>query len=530
MSFVFEQKMGKHTYVFEATAYRDENGKPRNKRTPIGKIDPHTGLRVYKKDYLERMEVDGTPISVPVSPPTFTINNIRASVVKEFGAFYLYTQIAEKIGLASILRIIFGDRWQQIFDLACYLISTGEPLMYYENWLEKTDGYPASLSSASITRLLQIITHQEQECFFEKWSQFRQEQEYLALDITSVSSYSQLIDDIEWGYNRDGEALPQINLCLLLGENSRLPVFQTVYSGSIKDVSTLKSTLSLAFNIGKDHLTLVMDKGFFSTKNVNSMLDGPLKSHFIISLPFTLKFAQAQISGQQVSSIDNLEHTIVLGRDILRGLTKECTWSKNKYKIYTHVYYNVTKAVEARNTLYGYVTKLVELANVDPQDSKHVEEFKKYLTIQKTEATKPGYTINVRRDVIERQLRYTGWLVLISNHTSNAKEALKIYRAKDVVEKGFLRLKRQLDLHRLRIHSDISMRSKFFIGFISLILMSHLHNVMLSEDLYKTFTMSELIRELEKLKVQYIAGSRILYPITAIQKKILQAFNTDIPV
>ncbi|GHT03559.1 hypothetical protein AGMMS50276_33500 [Synergistales bacterium] len=170
------------------------------------------------------------------------------------------------------------------------------------------------------------------------------------------------------------------------------------------------------------------------------------------------------------------------------------------------------------------------MLTLNPKDEKHIAEFKKYLIIRKSAKVKSGYTINIRRDTVDKQLTNTGWLVLISNHISNAKDALKIYRAKDVVEKGFLRLKKQLDLHRLRIHSDTAMRSKIFVGFISLILMSHLHNVMLSNEPYKSFTMSELIQELAKLKVQYISGNRILYPLTATQQSILRAFDVDIPV
>ena len=34
------------------------------------------------------------------------------------------------------------------------------------------------------------------------------EQEYFALDITSTSSYSELVDDVEWGYNRGYRKLP----------------------------------------------------------------------------------------------------------------------------------------------------------------------------------------------------------------------------------------------------------------------------------------------------------------------------------
>ena len=45
------------------------------------------------------------------------------------------------------------------------------------------------------------------------------DKEYLAYDITSVSSYSELNDMTRYGYNRDGESLPQVNIAMLFGEN-----------------------------------------------------------------------------------------------------------------------------------------------------------------------------------------------------------------------------------------------------------------------------------------------------------------------
>jgi hypothetical protein len=96
--------------------------------------------------------------------------------------------------------------------------------------------------------------------------------------------YSQLFDEVEWGYNRDHEQLPQINLCLLMGARSRLPIYQTIYSGSLKDVSTLKTTLAKMDAVTSDKpLLLVMDKGFFSTKNINDLLDRSLL-RFIIAV------------------------------------------------------------------------------------------------------------------------------------------------------------------------------------------------------------------------------------------------------
>jgi transposase len=76
---------------------------------------------------------------------------------------------------------------------------------------------------------------------------------------------------------------------------------------------------------------------------------------------------------------------------------------------------------------------------------------------------------------------------------------MRIYRAKDVVGKGFLRLKRNLDLGRLRVHFQDRMLNKVFVGFIALILLSEINKVMSEKSLYRTMTMQQLIRCLSKL-------------------------------
>ena len=96
---------------------------------------------------------------------------------------------------------------------------------------------------------------------------------------------------------------------------------------------------------------------------------------------------------------------------------------------------------------------------------------------------------------------------------------------KDVVEKAFMRMKNCLDLGRLRVQHNDSMQNKVFVGFIALIIMAYIHKVMLSEDLYKSMTMKKMIKTLEKLRVQTINGTRIIYPLTKEQKVIFKAFG-----
>ena len=123
-----------------------------------------------------------------------------------------------------------------------------------------------------------------------------------------------------------------------------------------------------------------------------------------------------------------------------------------------------------------------------------------------------------------------GWMVLLSDSVDNAEEALTIYRAKDVVEKSFSRLKNTLDLNRLRVHNDERMENKLFISFIALLLISELHQRMLRGGLYKTYTMHELLLKVRKLRVARLNGKCIVQPISKEQHEIFKALGFEDPV
>lgn len=330
MSSIIRQTVGNKIYLYESTSYRNEEGKPRNKRVPIGKIDLSTNQPIYKAEYLARMVESGAQCAEAASIKSFTEDEIRQSSILEFGAQYLFRNIAQNIGLLDALQKVLPNAHQEIFMLACFLVTSGDPFLYCEEWLSKT-AHPeiASLSSQRISELLQIITPEARESFYQAWCALRAEQEYLALDITSTSSYSTGIQDVEWGYNRDNENLPQINLCMLMGETSRLPIYQVPYSGSLKDVSTLETTLSKMDAISaKKKTLLVMDKGFFSTRNVNTMLNRAEPTRFVIAMPFTSKFAQGMVDSER-KDIDCLDKTLVVGDQSLRAVTKKRAWNKD---------------------------------------------------------------------------------------------------------------------------------------------------------------------------------------------------------
>jgi len=234
MAYIAKVPVGNHVYLYECEGYR-ENGKVKSRRISIGKIDSKTGLPVYKPEYIERMETAGTPLKIRDDVPQFSMNDVKSSTIKEFGLTELLDNLAQKSGLRDCLNRSNPKHCDEIFTIAKHLAASGEPFMHCQEWLENVDisENVGNLSSQKISKILADIDSENVESFFQEWAKKRSETEYLALDITSTSSYSEQINDVEWGFNRDGENLAQVNLCMLMGEQSRLPVYQTVYQGSL---------------------------------------------------------------------------------------------------------------------------------------------------------------------------------------------------------------------------------------------------------------------------------------------------------
>jgi len=520
MAYIAEVPVGNYVYLYECIGYR-EDGKVKSKRVSIGKINPKTGKRMYKPEYIQRMKEAGKPVEEDREDISFSINDIKNSSVKEYGLTSLLDELAKTSGLRDALNKSNPKYCDEIFTLAKHLVASGDAFMHCQEWLEGVEISEdiQNLSSQKISKILADLSHNEIEGFYQQWATRRSETEYLALDITSTSSYSELIEDVEWGYNRDGENLAQVNLCMLMGETSRLPIYQISYQGSLKDVSTLETTLE-KFNaiIGDKEIRTVMDKGFYSNKNINKLFES--NTRFMIAMPFSNALAKAQVL-ELAPSIDDFSNNIVIGDDTLRAVSQNHKWGEND--IFVHSYYNPIKATISREKLYKKVSVMLDIATENPQKYESNIAFLKYLQIEKLDDD--SYEIKIRNEVLKQQNKHTGWLIVVSNHVVDAKEAIKIYRDKDVVEKGFLKIKNSLDLGRLRVHSDSAMQSKIFICFIALVLLSHIHNVMADKGLYKSYTLRQLLRTLAKLRVQVIDDTRIEFPLTKKQRDIYTAFG-----
>jgi len=514
MSYRFDQKIGKHVYVYEVESYWDKEKKQaRQKRVYVGKRNLKTNqiIPAKKKDQL--------------------------GLIKDFGDVYFVEQAIKMSGVLDAIEGAFSkDDAEIIKQLCIYKITESEPFYLYDSWIDGVQIEAAhKLSSQRISEFTSRLGSNDvgREEFFLLWSVMNTNVSSFFYDITSFSSYSKSIDLVEWGYNRDKEKLPQINFGVAMGLPSGLPIFYETYPGSIKDVSTIKNILKRIEAYGFTKIKFILDKGFFSGPNIESILEE--KCDFVIPIPFTLNIAEELI-------VETLE-TLPSPSNLLyfkEGQALFCQKKKiviKKHTVYAHIYLDEKrKAGEIENFAKAMNEVEFKFSKEKITTLKEAKIFSKEHCSGKKNIfnfSRKNNKITISRNNAEsnKVIAKMGKIILITTGQDMSEDELMyLYRKKDDIEKCFDDLKNELEDNRLGASNNDSLRGRMFISFISLIVYTFITNKMKEQDLFKKFTIKKILSELRKIKhVEMINGKKIISEITKTQRDIFDAFKITIP-
>jgi hypothetical protein len=418
LSYRGEQKIKGKIYVYEAFAHWDKGKKHSvQKRVYIGAKDEVTGEFVPNKKYYELYGCQPQSNAKP-SLPSITKTD-------DYGDVYLLQQIANVTGLSSVLEIVFPNTHKEILACAIFLVAEKSALHLCKQWSESIYEYAGlKLSSQRISALLQGMDENSRMNFYRRWASLRQDKEYLAFDLTSISSYSELIEYVEYGYNRDLEDLPQINLGMLFGENSKLPIFCRVYPGSIRDVSTLTGMIRFMETLKLCRMHYVMDRGFYSEKGIAPLLEQRIK--FCIGVPFTTSLATNAVR-ECVTIMQSPANAIEVNGQLLYAVTRLLTLQSRR--VYLHIYLDEQRRTAKRS---DFMQKLLKLEDglrsgaIKPGGNNTVM---RYLACRKS---KNGLHIRRKANAIEKDTALYGFFVILTNDSKDARYVLDVYRTKDV--------------------------------------------------------------------------------------------------
>jgi len=510
MSYIVEQKIKGRIYLYKVDSYWDKDKKQaRQKRTYIGPKD------AKKKPAIKQI-----------------ISNI---VHKNYGNVFLLNWIINKIGLGDIVKKNFPGHYAELIALTFYEIIESSPLYLFPFWLE--EHYlpnTKKMDSSAISKFCDEIGRNQQQKlkFQEQWIASLQPVDALFYDITSISSYSTNIEFIEWGYNRDQENLAQLNMGVVFCNNKSLPIFYTLYPGSIVDVKTLKNCVTYLKSFGLKKFMFVLDRGFFSTANISEMSKRQDNISFIQPLPFSLKKVKELIKTHK-KELKDIGSNFTFNNELLSHVKSEIQFNEQTYS--SHIFLNEKAELDQRQS---FMKNLIDI-------EENIIKNKQFSSLKKTQLFKENNIVKAYRDffkwnrssgMLERNIRNIkakiskfGYFILSTNRDDLDKETiLTNYRNKDHVEKVFDLLKNEMDGGRLRAHSQINADARLFIKFLALIVQSEIIKIMRAEKLFKKYTVRELLAELKKIKLANINDEIIISEISKKQRVIFEAFKIDL--
>ncbi len=514
MAFTIEQKIKGRIYLYEVEKFWDKEKKQsKQKRKYLGPKE-----RIYKS---KKANSTTNTNEISTKPSSF--------VSKSYGDTYLTRSIQKELGLIDILKKHFKENYKEILALSAYAFQESLPSYLFPFWHEDHKlNDVKKMNSQTLSSLYEQIGRSELERieFLKSWGKHINPTSGIYYDITSISSYSTNNEDVEWGYNRDNECLPQINIGFTYCSKTSLPLSYNVHSGSIVDVSTLKNTIK-RFNIfDLKNLFFILDRGFFSVSNVQEMCKN--KMSFIQPLPFSLKKAKELVTKHK-SNICSSKNAFRLNKEIIYHAKDEIEFEKTKFS--THLFFNEKMSINYKHYLYNLILEIEE--KIKPFKTKESCEkyyendiqskYKKYFRIE-------GKSILRNEELIEDAIFRSGMSIFIVHGKSlSSSEIIKTYRNRDKIEKEISSLKHQIDTKRLRTHNKDTTNGRLFVKFIALIQHSKILSTIKNDDKLKNYSLNEIMSELKKLKLNYFGDDKIiLTELTKKQKLIFKAFNIDI--
>ena len=536
---VHTKKCGKKSelYVYKNTRYyRTESGQARHDSVCIGKACPDdpTMMVPNERYYLifntpipdsfwkaksMKSKINGT-VDKGVNNQTVVDSNItmdRFDSFFHYGYTFIVFMIATSIGLKEVLESCLGlDMALDIISIIAYMIQNGNSMIEMEHWQEFTflPYEAAAFSSGRISSLFRSLNYSTRQSVMANWVSKNKTDDCICYDVTSISSYSENDIEIEYGYNRDHEQLPQINMGYFSSLQTRRPLTYSVYNGSLNDSSNLAYVIQSAADLGLSNFHFFADGGFFYEKCFNA-LKKFVKS-FTIGMPLERNISKEYIDSIS-SDIHKSKHRII-------GLHVQCIeLDKVVYRTKGRVliFYDQGKADDQNRSMDyeidNLTAELKELKKM-PRSTK----YKKYFILKKHE-NDDGFDFELDLDKMDNIMKYHGYfLIFTTNKNFTCEEILHHYREKDVDEKMFYQIKDPMRGNRNRTHNLDTTNGKLFVTFLATVIRSEMYRLL--KDYIKGHSLTLKI-VIDKLANIAVVGGRegihLVKEITKEQREIL---------
>jgi transposase len=444
--------------------------------------------------------------------------------IRSYGTQLLLETISNDIKLTQTLQEIFPDFWTEILTLSFYLISENNYLRYCSDWLEHVNGMLSGteLTINKIEKVLTYITEDKRLKFFAKWAETLGDTDYIAYNIDSVISDNSSIDNIFLDYGKLDLESTQVNLAVILGEKSRLPISTYAYNGQPADAASFFANVApIDYLNPSSTLSYAFDKSFYTTSNLNEIINNSKNNDFLIQIPLNNELSDFLI--RQCSNNIYIENYNFRNNKILFSFCIDVKW-EDSHDLKIYIFLDEKSSLIAEKDLYQELFMF-------KTDAESIE--KQHTAIENTNFFHLNdsdllASLELKHKNVINKYKNSGWFLVLSNRNTDLSYILDTYYLKQFINKYVTTNKNNLNIYNLYTNTNSYNNKKIFIGFISLILHIHMQNILYKNSLDKNTTVNKMIKDFNMLK-SVVTDDKIMYSrLSPHHKAIFRAFNIGI--
>ena len=376
-------------------------------------------------------------------------------------------------------------------SVARYIVATdGAPLPQIEEWqLRHVLPYTQGITEQNYHDLFKSLGLNEtarQKLFTYMGKDISSDS--IIFDSTTVSTYSENIDDARFGFNKDKDGLPTIKILTFYSRTKKSPIAFNMQPGDISDKVCVPNALKELDFLDIDRYLLVTDTGFCTDKALTTYFKNNRKFLTLINknrswIKPLVEKALPKLT--EISSVNETDYNI---HQWSTSVFHEFTWQRKyngndkikgdedtlKRRVYVHIFRSESRN---RDEIEAFTRNLLEL-------KKRVEKNQELSTSEEKQRdqflaiTKKGDVTRVsfKEKAYQEALKFKGIFVLISNSIKDPNTALTYYRQREWIEEFFKKLKNNVNASKPHVWNYDTFKGKMTVQFIAMVYYSWLYN------------------------------------------------------
>ena len=458
------------------------------------KYDPTVGYtRTFEHHLVGKIKA-GTDTIIPTRPRKDPRQKVaeeknNASEVITWGhegVTEILEWIGKESGIDEDLRECLDDgRARKVITIARYITANPTQAMPRLTKWQRTHFSPCEteLNRKNCQKLMEELGEDKaaQQSYFECRAKRAGKSDLLAIDSTTVSTYSENLNFARQGFNKEHDGLDTIKLLTAYSLKTKQPIAVIKQPGNIPDVMSIDYVLKQLTWLHAESFKVVTDNGFYSWENVMRFVRNNIKFLTRVSKDITWVKAEITAHREELFTPNAIKKDEMNTHGITLMVNKEISWTRQRsrngidkggiekktVRLYLHIFLDRNKIAEEEQTL---LRKLVELQE---QIAAGETEFKPCAqklidTYLKIERRGGHLKTSIRDDAWQEAQKEFGIFVLISNKRSETFEALKEYRLREKIEESYRIQKGQIDGGCTRSWYDDNYTGRVFCQMVAL--------------------------------------------------------------